>query len=160
MKLIGKGANGKAYKEGNKVIKITKSKKEFEFALWVLENNPFWFCKIYSAKKLANNKYEIVKEYVDAFEDMGYSDSITLSSEFLHFNTSYLIFAWCRKGLHISFLRENVQNIKSKDGKRLAEFIILNFDSIIKSNIDKCDIWCNVGYNQKGDIVIFDGDFN
>jgi len=162
MKLIGKGKNGKAYlNTDNTVTKITKSKLEYDFALFVIKNKPEWFCKVFSAEKISTRSYRITKELVTAIETMGFVDiEIEDNHRYTHYGSLYLIFAWCRKGLSTSLLKNNMQFLKSKEDRDVAKFIIKNEKSILKSDIDIKDIWCNVGYNKKNQIVIFDADTN
>lgn len=162
-KKIGKGFNGTAFliqENESLVMKVTKSKKEILLADRILKLRPSFFCKIISI-----NKNIIIKEKVKPIEDIyGYvsfenviwDDSLNMEN-YKTFGLLHLIVAVCRLGLPIRILKQNLHSLKGED-LLAAQFIIDNESALDEFNVDYKDIHCNLGYDTKGRIVLFDAD--
>jgi hypothetical protein len=67
--LIYKTHRGEIYKHDDKILKITKDVIEYNNALILINNPSKYFIKYYSAKKISDDKFELIMEKIIPLND-------------------------------------------------------------------------------------------
>lgn len=156
-KLIYKTHRGEIYEQGDKILKITTDKIEYENALILLNKPSKYFVKYYSVKSLGN-KYELLMEKLTMLSD-DECDIVDLILNTLG-RQDYMLDDEKR----YSFIKELKQNPEYYDDYTTYDEIIKMLNILKRIYLEAkylgiilLDLRCgNLGKNNSGNIVHFD----